>query len=225
MKRERDEPTLAEAWGMLGPRLGLDVESPADDRVRATGTVRGRTITVEISGRGSDQGLRGFLREFRPPQRQGRARQSWHTLVHVSCVNPDGLAGSIESVVDVTDPAWDPRNFDPRAGRVVRSDPVDLRERVVTPSVHERLMDIVPDVRFEVDANSLRLDDTSSTSKDSSFVAASPIHGPRGPVVPWPERALVGPPWWIELMCDMADAVDGSTARDRPDTSGDTAAT
>lgn len=208
MKREPDEPTLAEAWGMLGPRLGLNVEPDGDDRVRATGTVRGHTVTVEISGSASDEGLRGFLREFRPAQRQGRARESWHTQVHVSCVNPEGLAGWIESAVDATDPAWDPRNFDPRAGRVVRSDPVELRERVVTPSVHERLMDIVPDVRFELDADSLSLDDTSSTSKGGSFVAASPIHLPRGPVVPWPERALVGPPWWIELMCDLADAVD-----------------
>ena len=209
MKREPDEPTLAEAWGMLGARLGLNVEPSGDDHVRATGTVRGRTVTVEISGRGSDQGLRGFLREFRPAQRQGRARESWHTQVCVSCANPDGLKGSIESVVDVTDPAWDPRNYDPRAGRVVRSDPAELRERVVTPSAHERLMDIVGDIRFELDANSLSLDDTSSTSKGAGFVAASPLHGPRGPVVPWPERALVGPPWWIELMCDLADAVDG----------------
>ena len=210
---------------MLGPRLGLDVEPSGDDRVRATGTVRGRTVTVEISGRGSDQGLRGFLREFRPPQRQGRARESWHTRVSVSCANPEGLVGWIESAVDVTDPAWDPRNYDPRAGRVIRSDPVDLRERVVTPSVHERLMDMLPDIRFELDADSLRLDDTSSTSRGGGFVAASPIHGPRGPVVPWPERALVGPPWWIELMCDLADAVDGTTPSDRPDTSGDPAAT
>jgi hypothetical protein len=66
MKREPDEPTLAEAWGMLGQRLGLDVEPSGDDRVRATGTVGGRTVTVEVSGRGSDEGLRGFLREFRP---------------------------------------------------------------------------------------------------------------------------------------------------------------
>jgi hypothetical protein len=225
MKREPDKPTLAEAWGMLGPRLGLNVESSGKDRVLATGVVRGRTVAVEISGQGSDQGLRGFLREFRPPQRQGRARESWHTRVRVSCANPEGLVGWIESVVDVTDPAWDPRNYDPRAGRVVRSDPADLRARVVTPSVYERLMDIVPDVRFELDADSLCLDDTSSTSKGSGFVAASPIHGPRGPVVPWPERALVGPPWWIELMCDLADAVDDSTTRDPPDTSGDTAAT
>ena len=214
MKREPDEPTLAEAWEMLGPRLGLNVEPSGDDRVRATGTSRGHTVTVEISGRGSDEGLRGFLREFRPAQRQGRARESWHTHVRVSCANPEGLVGWIESVVDVTDPAWDPRNFDPRAGRVVRSDPVGLRERVVTPSVYERLMDIVPDIRFELDADSLSLDDTSSTSKGGSFVAASPIHLPRGPVVPWPERALVAPPWWIELMCDLADAVDGKTIRD-----------
>jgi hypothetical protein len=225
VKREPDEPTLAEAWEMLGSRLGLTVEPSGDDRVRATGTVRGRTVTVEIGGRGSDEGLRGFLREFRPAQRQGRARQSWHTQVRVSCVNPEGLAGWIESVVDVTDPAWNPRQYDPRAGRVVRSDPGELRERFATPTVYERLMDIVPDVRFELEADSLRLDDTSSTSRGGSFVAASPIHGPRGPVVPWPERALVGPPWWIELMCDLADAVDGRTARDRPDTSGDTAAT
>ena len=214
MKREPDEPTLAEAWEMLGSRLGLDVEPSDDDRVRATGTVRGRTVTVEISGRGSDEGLRGFLREFRPAQRQGRARESWHTQVRVSCANPEGLTGWVESVVDVNDPAWDPRNYDPRAGRVVRTDPAHLREKVVTPSVHERLMDILPDVRFTLEEDSLCFDDTSSTSKGGGFVAASPIHGPRGPVVPWPERALVGPPWWIELMCDLADAVDGTTAAD-----------
>ena len=212
MKREPGEPTLTEAWGMLGPRLGLNVESSGDDHVRVTGAVRGRHVTVEISGRASDDGLRGFLREFRPAQRQGRARESWQTQLRVSCVNPDGLVGWIESVVDVTDPAWDPRNFDPRAGRVVRSDPVTLRERVVTPGVYERLMDIVGDIRFELDADSLRLDDTSPTSKGGGFVAASPIHSPRGPVVPWPERALVGPPWWIELICDMADVVDGTAA-------------
>jgi hypothetical protein len=209
MKRDPDEPTLADAWGMLGSRLGLNVEPSGDDHVRATGTVRGHAVSVEISGSASDEGLRGFLREFRPAQRQGRARETWHTQVRVSCANPEGLSGWIESVVDVTDPAWDPRNYDPRAGRVVRSDPVELRERVVTPSVHERLMDIIGDIRFELDADSLSLDDTSSASKGSSFCAASPIHVPRGPVVPWPERALVSPPWWIELMCDIADAVDG----------------
>jgi hypothetical protein len=212
MKREPDEPTLAEAWGMLGSRLGLKVESSGDDEVRASGTVRGRTVTVEISGRASDQGLPGFLRVFRPPQRQGRARESWHTQVRVSCANPDGIVGWIESAVDLNDPAWDPRNYDPRACRVIRSDPPDLRERVVTPSIHERLMDIIPDIRFQLDADSLRLDDKSSTKKGGGFVAASPIHTPRGPVVPWPERALVAPPWWIDLMCDLADGVDGTSA-------------
>jgi hypothetical protein len=212
MKREPDEPTLAEAWAMLGQRLGLSIEPTGDDHVRATGTVRGRTVTVEIGGSASDEGLRGFLREFRPAQRQGRARESWDTQVRVSCENPEGLVGWIESVVDVTDPAWNPRDFDPRSGRVVRTEPVDLRERVVTPSVYERLMDIVPDIRFELDTDSLRLDDTSGTSKGGGFVAASPIHLPRGPVVPWPDRALIGPPWWIDLMCDLADAVDGTAS-------------
>src|SRR5687767_3255033 len=98
MTRESGRPTLAEAWGMLGPRVGMSVEASGDDRVRATGKVRGRTVTVEISGSASDQGLRGFLREFLPSQRQGRARESWHTRVRVSCVNPDGLGGWIESV-------------------------------------------------------------------------------------------------------------------------------
>src|SRR5262245_23630654 len=106
MKRERGEPTLAQAWGLLGTRLGMNVEPSGGDRVRATAAVRGRTVTIEISGRGSDQRLGGFLREFRPPQRQGRARESWHTQVRVSCTNPEGFVGWIESVVDVTDPAW-----------------------------------------------------------------------------------------------------------------------
>lgn len=195
---------------MLGPRLGLSVEPAGDDHVRAMGTVRGRTVTVEISGQGNDQGTQGFFRAFLAPQRQRRARESWHTQVRVSCANPEGLAGLIESSVDANDPAWDPRHYDPRAGRAIRSDPAGLGERVVTASVYERLMDIVPDVRFQLGPDSLIWDDTTSTSKGGGFVAASPLHGPRGPVVPWPERALVGPPWWIELMCDLADGVDGN---------------
>ena len=46
MTREPKRPTLAEAWEMLGPRLGLNVEPFGDDSVRTTGSVRGRTVTA-----------------------------------------------------------------------------------------------------------------------------------------------------------------------------------
>jgi hypothetical protein len=44
-------------------------------------------------------------------------------------------------------------------------------------------------------------------------VAGSVIHQYQGSPLPWPERALAGPPWWIDLLCDLADTLDGRSGR------------
>lgn len=42
-------------------------------------------------------------------------------MLSVSCENPAGVTGTIESAVDVRDPAWKPGQYDQRNGRKVRT--------------------------------------------------------------------------------------------------------
>jgi hypothetical protein len=208
-KQDGGGPTLAEAWAMLGERLGLQVEPQGENGIRAHGLVRDRPVTVAIEREAArSEGWR-FLAGLNTKSSRNR-RDTWHTVLSVGCANPSGLTGTIESAVDVNDPAWNPREYDPRNGRFVRADPSALGEKLLDAGTYERLMSVMDDVVIHVDATAVRIDDHSTTSPDAgvTYVAGSLIHHYLGSPLPWPERAVAGPPWWIELLCDLADAVD-----------------
>ena len=207
-----DEPTLGEAWRMLGDRLGLEVEELGDRSIRAHGQVRGRPIAVEVDGGGSGARKEFFRALFSVNTISSRnQREIWHTVVSVGCTNPSGATGTIASAVDTDDPAWDPRNFDRRNGRHVTSDPPELAAPLLTAETHEELMSLIGDVELQVLPDRVLLDDrsTATRGKGATYVAGSPVHHPQGTLPqPWPERALTGPPWWIDLLCDIAERVD-----------------
>ncbi len=208
-KRDHHEPTLAQAWTMLGQRLGLSVEERGERSVRAHGSVRGRTVTVEIEG---DTGRSEFARFFfgLNTLSSRNRREKWHTVLAVTCANPGGVTGTIESAVDVRDPAWRPGHYDPRNGRKVLTDPTALAGRVLTADTQERLMSITDDVQIVVEPTLIRLEhrNTAIPGTGANYVAGSIIHHYQGAPPPWPERAVVGPVWWIDLLCDLADALD-----------------
>ena len=208
-KERNEEPTLGQAWAMLGARLGLTVEELGERSIRAYGYVRGRGVAVTIEG---DTGRTGFARFlFGVNTISSRnSREQWHTVLSVSCVNPSGATGTIASAVDVHDPAWNPREYNPRNGRWVRIDPPALAGRVLTADTHERLMSITADVHVHVQPAAIFIDDHSTALQGpgANYVAGSVIHHYQGEPAPWPERALAGPPWWIDLLCDLADALD-----------------
>jgi hypothetical protein len=207
--RETDGPSLAEAWTMLGARLGLQVESSGDDAVRAQGQVRGRPVVVQIERQAArSEGWR-FLAGINTVSSRNR-RDTWRTSLWVACANPSGLTGAIRSAVDLNDPAWTPGAYDPRAGRSVRSEPPWLAERVLDAGTHERLMSIMDDLTVHVTPTGVGIEEQGTSRPDSAgrYVAGSFLHHYQGPPPPWPERAIAGPPWWIDLLCDLADAVD-----------------
>lgn len=208
-RRDTNQPTLAEAWQLLGQRLGLRVESTRDDAVRAQGRVRDRDVAVQVErSKARSEGWR-FLAGINTISSRNR-RDSWHTVVAVSCANPARLEGAIRSAVDTDDPAWNPREYNPRNGRFVRSDPPALAPALIDAALHEQLMSVMDDVVIHVGAESIVIDDRSTSLPESgmNYVAGSLVHHFQGPPPPWPERALAGPPWWIDLLCDIADAVD-----------------
>lgn len=208
-KQATDEPTLAQAWTMLGQRLGLSVEERGERSVRAYGSARGRSVAVEIEGDPSRSEFARFFFGLNTLSSRNR-REKWHTVLSVSCANPAGVTGTIESAVDVRDPAWKPGHYDPRNGRRVNTDPVSLARRVLTADTDERLMSITDDVQIVVQPTTIRLEhrNTALPGPGATYVAGSIIHHYQGEPPPWPERALVGPVWWIDLLCDLADAVD-----------------
>ena len=191
---------------MLGQRLALDVAVEDDTTVRATGTIRGRQVSVDIAGRQRGSEL---LRSFATTNRK-RVHERWRSELAVACANPARLTGTVESFVVINDPAWNPRNFDSSHCRVVRGMPAVIGERVLTPSVHERLAGLQDDLRIEVSATSVRLASERKASLEGGWFVGIPFHVnyPNAPQ-PWPERALAGPPWWIELLVDIAEALDG----------------
>jgi hypothetical protein len=193
---------------MLGERLGLEVEVVGDRHIRARGAVRGHPTIVEIEGGGGKREFFRFLFGNNTIGSRNR-RDHWHTVLAVGCTNPSGSTGTITSAVDVNDPAWTPGAYDPRNGRKVTTDPPSLAELALTPDIRERLMGVVPDLSIEVQPTFVRLDvqDTAMPG-GASYVAGSPIHQYQGSPPPWPERALVGPPWWIDLLASIADALD-----------------
>jgi hypothetical protein len=204
---KRDEPELStvEIWQRIGGQLGLSVEFRGDRSLRATGTVRGRPVAVDID---SDQKGSEFLRSFARVQRRSRVHRRWITELTVGCDNPRRVRGTIESVTDLDDPDWDPRNFDPSQCRVIRSDPPELAATVLTSELSDRLMGLVFDTRIEIDTDVVRLREDCTADAAKGAFGATMIHSRPGPILPMPNRALAGPPWWIDLLCDVAAAVD-----------------
>lgn len=198
---------MAEAWQIIGQRLGLQVVQRGDESIAATGTVRGRAVSVSIEGRqvGSE-----LLRSFAPTHRK-RVHQRWNTGLMVSCRNPHGLSGSVEIATDANDPSWNPRIFDPSQCRSVRSSPPDLADVILPPRLRDQLTPVLFDPRFDVTHDSVRLvTKEHKVGIDGGYFVGSPIHVnyPDAPQ-PWPERAVAGPIWWIAVLCDIADLVDG----------------
>lgn len=212
-KHTDDEPTLAEAWATLGQRLGLTVEERGERSIRAHGTVRGRAVEVDIEGEAARSEFGRFLAGLNTISSRNR-REKWRTVVTVGVTNPARVTGSVTSAVDVNDPAWNPREYNPRNGRQVVADPPSLAERVLTAESHELLMSIMDEIRVEVQPTFVRIDDSNTAIPGSgaNYVAGSFLHHYQGSVQPWPERALVGPPWWLNLLCDLADTLDRAQA-------------
>jgi hypothetical protein len=128
----------------------------------------------------------------------------------VECTNPTGVTGTIRSIVDVNDPAWNPAEYSPRDGRHVTTEPASLAGRALTADTHERLMSITDDVSVEVQREEIVLNhhSTARPGSHASYVAGSVLHHHQGAPLPWPQRATAGPPWWIDLLCSIADTVD-----------------
>lgn len=207
--RDDGEPTLDEAWRTLGERLGLTVHEADEWGVRADGTVRGRPVTVAISGRrrGSE-----FLASFATTNRR-RVHEIWSTDLAVGCRNPGGLTGTLVSFVDTDHPDWQPGRFDMALGRVVRTEPPELAGLVLSDSVRERLVSRIGDHTITIGPDAVGLSVEQKASKDGGWFVGVPIHVEYpGAPLPWPERALAGPPWWIDLLCDVADGLDGAGA-------------
>ena len=110
----------------------------------------------------------------------------------------------------MNDPDWKPGEYDPRNGRHVTADPASLAERILTTDTHERLMSIMDYISVEVQRDAIVLDhrNTAMPGSHGTYVAGSVIHHYQGAPQPWPQRAIAGPPWWIDLLCDLADTLD-----------------
>ena len=204
--------TLAQTWTTLGPRLGLVVEVHADDAITAEGTVNGRGVKVEIAA-GSGNRLGGAIADFAQEfsnqrSRKKTKRRPWRPVLAVACTNPRQLTGTITSAVDVNDPAWNPRNFDPAHCRVVRAEPAALAAAVLTPAVNERLLGVVGDVSLAISPEFVAVAREDDVSVEAGFIAASIIHQLPISLPPWPDKGLIGPPWWIDTLCVVADALD-----------------
>jgi hypothetical protein len=89
---------------------------------------------------------------------------------------------------------------------------------VLEASIHARLLGMTGDHQILIEPTRIRLtvEDTSQQVQNGYFTG-SPLHVEYPG--PWPasfrERALVGPPWWFDLLCDIADAVDAPAAGGR----------
>ena len=202
--RDKDQPTLLEAWQMLSQRMGATVEEINPRSIRAQGTVRGRGFFVAIEGgkKGSD-----FFRSFAYNPRGSRAHVRWRSELAVGCTNPRQLAGTIESFVDINDPRWSP-GAELNLCRVVTTDPPLLGTYVLSPSIHAQLMSLWMDAKIVVEANAVRLIDEGTSDDDDGYMVGSIVHQYVGTPPPWPERALLGPQFWTLLLCEIAEAVD-----------------
>ena len=213
-----DTMSLVEAWQALGDRYGLDVTSSNPEAIVATGVIRGRPIRVDIHrNRKASEPFQGMAEK----RRRMKMRHHWTTEVTVACANPRGLQGAVQTFVDIRDPAWKPLDVDRSRCRIVRTDPSWLASQVLDASIHARLHGMTGDHQILVEPTQIRLtvDDTSQQVENGYFTG-SPLHVEYPG--PWPatfrERALVGPPWWFDLLCDIADAVDAIDATAPDDT-------
>jgi hypothetical protein len=210
----KDTMSLVEAWQALGERYGLDVTSSNSESVVATGVVRGRPIRVDIHrNRKASEPFQGLAEK----RRRMKMRHHWSTELTVACANPYGLQGAVQSFVDIRDPAWKPLDADPSRWRIVRTEPASLAGHVLDASIHARLQGLNGDQQIFIEPTQIRLtvDDTSE-QVDNGYFTGSPLHVEYPG--PWPatfsERALVGPPWWFDLLCDIAEAVDARPSGD-----------
>lgn len=207
--------TLSQAWTMLGQRLDLTFEVITDDAVRASGVINGRAVEVEIAaGGGAVKGaISDVVEGFSGRRRKGGGkRRPWSTTLSVACANPRHLQGTLTSMVDIDDPAWDPRNFDPSHCRALRADPPELASELLSPSVRERLMDVPGDISITIAAGQVGLSTVTEVREDAGYIAGSIIHQLARSVPTWPERGITGPPWWIDTLCLVADEVDATPA-------------
>lgn len=205
-RRDEDIPDLATAWSLLDQRIGggLHVSTPAEDAVHVEGIVHGRAIAVDIAGQRSGSAV---LRELfhRPGRRRNEVKMIWQSQIVIGTSHTTGLAGVIDSFVDTNSPHWNPGVFDPRNGRVVRADPPALGALVLDQAVVERLSTIIEDVRIHVGPTSIGMRHEGRSGTDpGGYVAGCVLHHPLGPVVPWPDRALVGPWFWLGLLDEIA---------------------
>jgi hypothetical protein len=205
-----DTMSLVETWQALGARYGLDVTSSNSQAIVASGMIRGRMIRVDIHrNRKASEPFQGMAEK----RRRMKMRHHWTTELTVACANPHGLQGAVQTFTDIRDPAWKPLDADWTRCRVVRTEPASLARHVLDASIHERLHGMTGDQQILVEPTQIRLtvDDTSE-QVENGFFTGSPLHVEYPG--PWPatfrERALVGPPWWFDLLCDIADAVDAS---------------
>jgi hypothetical protein len=208
-----DKMSLVEAWTALGERYGLDIASSNALAIVATGVIRGRPVRVDIhrTGRASEP-----FQALAPSHRRRRMRRGWATELVVGCANPLGLQGALQSFVDIRDPEWKPLHPDPTHCRIVRTEPASLAGQVLDASIHERLHGMTGDHQIFIEPTQIRLSaDGLSEFEDDGYFVGSPLHvefpGKWPPT--FRERALVGPPWWFDLFCDIADAVDSTESR------------
>lgn len=199
-----DMPPLEEVWQTLAPQYAAAVQVRGEESVQVTGAVRGRGLLVDIESR--KQTMEGWHR-IGTGKRAQQVYRTWTSDLAVSCVNPHGLQGTITSFQDVNDPAWDPRGFDPSQCRKVVTDPPTLAAQLLTPSIHAQLMRPWDDLTIIVDATAVRLYSEQQANVDLGYFGGCPFHRhPDGGTME--HRFLVGPPWWIDLLCEIADAVD-----------------
>ncbi len=131
-RSDADEPSLLEAWTMLGARLGMTVLEHDDRSILVEGQVQGRHVRVAIQGAAPRSEFWRFFAGVSSSGSRSR-RDTWLTSVMVGRLGNPGVTG---------------------------------------------------------------------------VVAGSFIHHFVGPPPPWPERALIGPTTWIQLLCDLAAAFD-----------------
>ncbi|MCB0954724.1 MAG: hypothetical protein KDB06_01570 [Ilumatobacter sp.] len=203
-----DELTLAGAWQLLAPQLGAQLEVRGERSILATGVVRGRGWSLQIEGRPLGN---AFLRELRSGPNRNKAYDEWTSELAVACANPRGLMGLLRSSQDPNDPNWRPGEYDPRRGRKVVSNPPELAAAALTPELHQVLLDLWRDVDIAIEPAAVRLGEVSKArASRGGFMGGSVLHHAPNMVRPMPERAIAGPPWWIDLVCRIADAVDGA---------------
>lgn len=210
-RRSGDELSLDEAWVLLAERTGLSLKIAEPDDVEATGTIRGRRVDASVStgDRVRDVVAQTLMSAREAGQRKPKGRRRWTSELRVSCSNPRAMTGVLTSAVDVERPDWQPGRYDPAAGRVVTAEPSTL-SALLTESIRARLMQIMSDVTIEVGTDSIRLAEDRTATPEAGFIGGCVLHQYVGSPPPMPDRAIDGPVWWIDVLCDLADVLDAS---------------